>query len=255
MTCPIQILADWLIRNPSSEARRPSGSSSGIRCPRGSGYPDTLIASCFQSPTTSRSCPTVPFPPQITSSGGAIFRPTARAAASAALEAEASHLAATYNADLASGLSGVAGVHGIVVSTYQLVDAAVATRAAYGLTNVTTPVRSGNYTVPAAARWPRLLPQLRTDNCSGTICIPWRPAMKRPLRWLQRISVAVARRRRHPVLQQYSAARPMPPARWRRLRSGFSTALRGHARSRLITSSCHKEVRQLTLCQAASDPV
>jgi phospholipase/lecithinase/hemolysin len=70
-------------------------------------------------------------------------------APSAALDQEASQLAHEYNTDLTRQLATIActarlDVH--VVDTYQLVDDAVADPAAYGLTNVTSPVWSGNYT-------------------------------------------------------------------------------------------------------------
>ncbi len=65
---------------------------------------------------------------------------------SAAFDAEASQLAASYDADLFSQLAAISGLNTTVIDAYQLVDAAVATPAAYGLTNVTSPVWSGNYT-------------------------------------------------------------------------------------------------------------
>ncbi len=68
---------------------------------------------------------------------------------SAALDAEASQLAAEYNTDLASQLSSLASADSLnvyVVNAYQLIDNAVADPAAYGLTNVTSPVWSGSYT-------------------------------------------------------------------------------------------------------------
>ena len=65
---------------------------------------------------------------------------------SAALDAEASQLSAAYNADLLSQLPliGTANVH--VIDAYKLIDSAVANPALYNLTNVTSPVWSGNYT-------------------------------------------------------------------------------------------------------------
>jgi phospholipase/lecithinase/hemolysin len=65
---------------------------------------------------------------------------------SAALDAEASQLASAYDTALAADLAtiGSASVH--VVNAYQLIDNAVADPTAYGLTNVTTPVWSGNFT-------------------------------------------------------------------------------------------------------------
>ncbi|MGC1408396.1 MAG: SGNH/GDSL hydrolase family protein [Acetobacteraceae bacterium] len=70
-------------------------------------------------------------------------------APSAALGQEASHLAREYNSDLRRQLATIAStgrldVH--MVDAYQLVDDAVADPEAYGLTNVTSPVWSGNYT-------------------------------------------------------------------------------------------------------------
>jgi phospholipase/lecithinase/hemolysin len=65
---------------------------------------------------------------------------------SPALDAEASQLASLYNADLTSQLTGLTGVNAEVINAYQLIDAAVATPAAYGLTNIASPVWSGNYT-------------------------------------------------------------------------------------------------------------
>ena len=65
---------------------------------------------------------------------------------SAAFDAEASGLAAQYNADLTTQLAGITGIDATVIDAYRLIDDAVATPAAYGLTNVTTPVWSGNFT-------------------------------------------------------------------------------------------------------------
>ena len=64
---------------------------------------------------------------------------------SAALAAEASQVAAQYNAGLASQLAGIAGLGATVIDAYRLIDAAVATPGAYGLTNAASPVWSGNY--------------------------------------------------------------------------------------------------------------
>jgi phospholipase/lecithinase/hemolysin len=65
---------------------------------------------------------------------------------SAALDATASQLAASYNAQLMSQIPslGSATVH--VVDAYQLIDAATASPALYNLTNATSPVWSGNFT-------------------------------------------------------------------------------------------------------------
>ena len=68
---------------------------------------------------------------------------------SAALDAEASQLAAEYNAALTGQLAAIAGAGAVsvhVLDAYALVDNAVADPAAYGLTNVTSPVWSGNFT-------------------------------------------------------------------------------------------------------------
>ena len=70
-------------------------------------------------------------------------------APSAALDAEASQLSNAYNSALTSQLAtiasaGTVSVH--VLDAYSLIDNAVADPAAYGLTNVTSPVWSGNFT-------------------------------------------------------------------------------------------------------------
>jgi phospholipase/lecithinase/hemolysin len=68
---------------------------------------------------------------------------------SAALDAEASQLASSYNAALTAQLSALASVNGLnahVIDAYGLIDSAVANPSSYGLTNVTTPVWSGSYT-------------------------------------------------------------------------------------------------------------
>lgn len=68
---------------------------------------------------------------------------------SAALDAEASQLASSYNSALTSQLAALASADAVkvhVVDAYGLVDSAVADPALYGLTNVTSPVWSGNYT-------------------------------------------------------------------------------------------------------------
>ncbi len=64
---------------------------------------------------------------------------------SAAFDALASNLAAQYNAALESQLPGIAGISATVVDAYGLIDSAVANPAAYGVSNVTTPVWSGNF--------------------------------------------------------------------------------------------------------------
>jgi phospholipase/lecithinase/hemolysin len=68
---------------------------------------------------------------------------------SAALDAEASQLASSYNSALTSQLAALASADSVtanVVDGYGLVDSAVANPALYGLTNVTSSVWSGNYT-------------------------------------------------------------------------------------------------------------
>jgi phospholipase/lecithinase/hemolysin len=68
---------------------------------------------------------------------------------SAALDTEASQLASAYNTDLSSQLATIASADTVdvhVIDTYQLIDNAVANPAAYGLTNVTSPVWTGNFT-------------------------------------------------------------------------------------------------------------
>ena len=68
---------------------------------------------------------------------------------SAALGTEASQLASAYNTDLTNQLATIASADTVnvhVIDTYQLVDNAVANPAAYGLTNVTSSVWTGNFT-------------------------------------------------------------------------------------------------------------
>jgi phospholipase/lecithinase/hemolysin len=65
---------------------------------------------------------------------------------SAALTAEASQLASQYNAALISQLGTIAGLNAHVIDAYGLTNNAVSDPAAYGLTNVTSPVWSGSYT-------------------------------------------------------------------------------------------------------------
>jgi phospholipase/lecithinase/hemolysin len=66
--------------------------------------------------------------------------------ASAGYDAQASQLASEYNTALNSQLAAITGVNVPVVNTYTLLDDAIADPAAYGLTNVTTPVWDGNFT-------------------------------------------------------------------------------------------------------------
>ena len=65
---------------------------------------------------------------------------------SAALIAEASQLASEYNTALTTQLATIPGIDVHVIDAYQLIDNAVADPAAFGLTNVTSPVWSGNAT-------------------------------------------------------------------------------------------------------------
>jgi phospholipase/lecithinase/hemolysin len=65
---------------------------------------------------------------------------------SAGYDALASQLASEYNTALNSQLAGITGVNVHVVNTYALLDEAISDPAAYGLTNVTTPVWNGNFT-------------------------------------------------------------------------------------------------------------
>ena len=65
---------------------------------------------------------------------------------SAAYDTLASQLASQYNTALNSQLAAITGATVHVVNTYALLDDAVANPAAYGLTNVTTPVWNGNFT-------------------------------------------------------------------------------------------------------------
>jgi phospholipase/lecithinase/hemolysin len=72
---------------------------------------------------------------------------------SAALVAEASQLSSQYDTALGSQLANLATTSGAriqVVDSYGLIDNAVANPAAYGLSNVTAPVWSGNYTSAAS---------------------------------------------------------------------------------------------------------
>jgi phospholipase/lecithinase/hemolysin len=69
---------------------------------------------------------------------------------SASFDSLASSLASEYNTDLVSQLATVQGANATVVNAYQLIDDAVASPGAYGLTNVTTPVWSGSYSVPSS---------------------------------------------------------------------------------------------------------
>jgi phospholipase/lecithinase/hemolysin len=68
---------------------------------------------------------------------------------SAALDAEASQLASMYDASLTSQLASIASADAVnvrVLDASGLLDNAIANPAAYGLTNVTAPVWSGNFT-------------------------------------------------------------------------------------------------------------
>lgn len=65
---------------------------------------------------------------------------------SADLTAEATQLSASYDSSLATQLAGITGATIQIVNADTLIDDAVASPATYGLTNVTTPVWSGNFT-------------------------------------------------------------------------------------------------------------
>jgi phospholipase/lecithinase/hemolysin len=67
---------------------------------------------------------------------------------SAALDALATQLTDQFNTALDSQLATITGATVHVVDTTALLDNAIANPAVYGLTNVTTPVWSGNYTDP-----------------------------------------------------------------------------------------------------------
>jgi phospholipase/lecithinase/hemolysin len=67
-------------------------------------------------------------------------------APSASLDTEASQLASEYNTALISQLGTIAGASVHVVDANSLLDNAIADPAAYGLTNVTSPVWNGNFT-------------------------------------------------------------------------------------------------------------
>ncbi len=72
---------------------------------------------------------------------------------SAAFDAEASQLTADYNSDLSSQLTTLAETDSLdvhVLDAYALVDNAVADPLGYGLTDVTSPVWSGNFTSDAS---------------------------------------------------------------------------------------------------------
>ena len=63
--------------------------------------------------------------------------------------ATASQLSALYDSDLSTQLAALAGADALdahILDAYALIDNAVANPGSYGLTNVTTPVWSGNYT-------------------------------------------------------------------------------------------------------------
>lgn len=89
---------------------------------------------------------------------------------SAALDAVASQLAAAYNTALISQLASLASADGLnvqVVDVFQLIDNAILNPAAYGLTNVTSPVWSGNY----------------TSGSSGTLAVTGTAAQDQYLFW------------------------------------------------------------------------
>jgi phospholipase/lecithinase/hemolysin len=89
---------------------------------------------------------------------------------SAALDAEASQLASSYNSQLTSQLSTLASADGLnvhVIDAYGLIDSAVANPAAYGFTNVTSPVWTGTY----------------TDATSGTLAATTTAAQDQYLFW------------------------------------------------------------------------
>jgi phospholipase/lecithinase/hemolysin len=86
---------------------------------------------------------------------------------STALDAEASHLSSAYDTALASDLATVGSATVHVINAYQLIDSAVANPAAFGLTNVTTPVWSGNF----------------TSASSGTLAVTGTAAQDRYLFW------------------------------------------------------------------------
>jgi phospholipase/lecithinase/hemolysin len=89
---------------------------------------------------------------------------------SAALDAEASQLSAEYNTGLASQLGSLASADGLnvyMVDAYQLIDNAFADPSVYGLTNVTAPVWSGNY----------------TSSSSGTLAVSGAAAQDQYLFW------------------------------------------------------------------------
>ena len=68
---------------------------------------------------------------------------------SASFDALASQLAANYDAQLNAGLEAVAKPDGLdlhILNAFQIIDNAVATPSAYGLSNVTQPVWSGSFT-------------------------------------------------------------------------------------------------------------
>jgi phospholipase/lecithinase/hemolysin len=65
---------------------------------------------------------------------------------SAALDTLASQLSASYDQALTSQLAAITGSNVQVVDAFQFIDNGIANASLYGLTNVTTPVWSGNYT-------------------------------------------------------------------------------------------------------------
>jgi phospholipase/lecithinase/hemolysin len=110
---------------------------------------------------------------------------------SVALDTEASQLASAYNTDLSSQLATIASADTVnvhVIDTYQLIDNAVANPGAYGLTNVTSPVWTGNFTSAGSgtlATTPR-----KTSSCSGIHCTRPRPAIRRSPTWPRSNSAA-----------------------------------------------------------------
>ena len=104
---------------------------------------------------------------------------------SAAFDAEASQLTADYNSDLSSQLTTLAEADALnvhVLDAYALVDNAVTDPLGYGLTDVTSPVWSGNFTSDASGTLARPHRRRRTCRCSSTTCIRPRPAIRRSRR-------------------------------------------------------------------------
>ena len=87
----------------------------------------------------------------------------------------ASALSAVFDVELARSLERLAGADQLkldLLNTYSLTDQEVAHPSWFGLTNVTDPVWTGNYTDPSSRELcgPRRPPR-RTSTCSGTACI------------------------------------------------------------------------------------